>query len=147
MKSNKRSTKLILLAILLLIFATLKVSLVMWWQKNQLTHTTVAQSCDVTHSGCEFQAGQTLKLIGVGNNKTPFAAQITGLPEHTQSVTLSFAMKDMDMGFNRFELHKQHDGSWKIEQIYLPLCSENRHDWQVKWQVDGQSFQADFQTQ
>lgn len=139
----------IAIAIFLFLFAAIKISMLFWWQQQQntITQTTLPSNCEVTTpQGCEFQTGQRLRLIGVGNNKTPFSARIDGLPENVTSVNLSFDMRDMPMGFNRFDLKKQPDGSWQIAQIFLPLCSSNRHDWQVKWRIDGQEYQAEFKT-
>lgn len=129
----------------LLLLAAVKVAMVFWWQHKQPERAAVA-ACDVAGAGCEFAAGQTLRLIGVGNPKTPFVARMDGLPDDAQSVSVSFDMRDMAMGFNRFDLRKQADGSWQAAPIYLPVCAAARHDWQVKWQVDGKAYQADFQT-
>lgn len=131
----------------LIAFAIIKIALLWLWQQQENAPSAAIVQCNVAQEGCEFEAGQRLQLIGVGNNKTPFAAKLTGLPESVQSVSLSFSMRDMEMGFNRFELKKQADSSWQIAAIHLPLCSSNRHDWLVNWQIDGKNYQAPFQTQ
>lgn len=146
MNLNKNQ-KLLIAAVCLILFALVKIGLLFVWQQQKSTiPATQLSTCEVTKSGCEFQVGQRLQLIGVGSNKTPFTAKVTGLPENIKSVNLSFEMRDMAMGFNRFELKKQADNSWQVDKIYLPLCSSNRHDWQVKWRIDGQEYQAEFQT-
>lgn len=133
------------MAVALLVFAAIKITLLFWWQQQQTPAQRLSLACDVKQS-CEFVAGQSLQLIGVGNNQTPFAARINGLPEQVKKVSVSFDMRDMDMGFNRFDLQKQPDGSWYAAPIYLPLCRNNRHDWLIRWQVDEREYQAEFTT-
>lgn len=139
----------LVLAVGLLLFAAVKMAALFWWQNqpnSRPTATAQPENCDVL-SGCVFSGSATLRLEGVGDNRTPFRVVATGLPENTRTVSASFAMPNMDMGFNRFDLKRQTDGSWLAEKVYLPLCSQSRRDWQITWTIDdAQQFQAAFRT-
>lgn len=137
----------IALACGLLLFALLKVAAAYWWQQRQNAPAVQAQAaCNVTDGGCPFLDGATLHLIGVGNAKTPFTIEARHVPPHVQSIRASFQMKNMEMGFNRFELQKMDETTWRVSSVYLPLCVQGRNDWQIDWQADEQSFSAEFQT-
>ena len=137
----------IALACGLLLFALLKVAAAYWWQQRQNAPAVQAQAaCNVTDGGCPFLDGATLHLIGVGNAKTPFTIEARHVPPHVQSIRASFQMKNMEMGFNRFELQKMDEATWRVSSVYLPLCVQGRNDWQIDWQADEQSFSAEFQT-
>lgn len=136
--------KWLFIGIALIAFALLKVSMLLLWQAKQ--PKAQAQSCQITQTPCPFADGATLQLLGVGNNQTPFSIRATHIPANVNDITVSFTMRDMDMGFNRFALQKQADGSWLAEGVRLPMCTQSRHDWQIHWQMNGQHFQADFQT-
>ena len=137
----------IALACGLLLLALLKVAAAYWWQQRQNAPAAQVQvACKVTDGGCPFLDGATLHLIGVGNAKTPFTIEARHVPPHVQSISASFHMKNMEMGFNRFELQKMDETTWRVSSVYLPLCVQGRNDWQIDWQADEQSFSAEFQT-
>ena len=141
--------KWLLVGVALLLFAAIKVAALMWWQQKQPATASkkVQAACDVAQMGCPFFGDAVFRLVGVGSNKSPFAIEASHVPDSVQSISASFQMKDMDMGFNRFELRKQANGTWRVNGVYLPVCVAGRHDWQVKWQVNQQTFTADFRTQ
>ena len=137
----------IALACGLLLFALLKVAAAYWWQQRQNAPAAQVQAaCKVTDGGCPFLDGATLHLIGLGNAKTPFTIEARHVPSHVRSIRASFQMKNMEMGFNRFELQKMDETTWRVSSVYLPLCVQGRNDWQIDWQADEQSFSAEFQT-
>lgn len=142
-------SKKLAIAGLLLLFATAKIAMLLWWQQQQpnTPANTVQAVCNITdHAGCPFANDATLRLIGVRGNKTPFSIEIRGVPDSTNHITASFSMRDMDMGFNRFTLQKQPDGTWRIDSVYLPFCVAGRHDWLITWRVDDATFSAPFKT-
>ena len=59
-------------------------------------------------------------------------------------MSVSFSMRDMDMGFNRYDLHRQADGGWLAQNVRLPLCTEERHDFLADVSVDGQVYRVPF---
>ena len=137
--------KWLLVGVALLLFAAIKVVALMWWQQKQ--PATASKKVQVAQMGCPFFGDAVFRLVGVGSNKSPFAIEASHVPDSVQSISASFQMKDMDMGFNRFELRKQANGTWRVNGVYLPVCVAGRHDWQVKWQINQQTFTADFRTQ
>ena len=61
----------------------------------------------------------------------PVRVHLTGAgASQVKEVAVSFAMLNMDMGFNRFELQQQVDMAWQ-GQALLPVCSMGRRDWRV----------------
>ena len=130
-----KRNKWLLAAGLLLAFAALKVAMLGWWQSRQPENGAATVQCDVLAQGC---------LTSV---KSAFAIEAAGVPSDVQSLSASFRMDGMEMGFNRFDLVKQADGSWRADKVYLPLCTAGRHDWVVVWQADGAAFQAAFKTE
>ncbi len=142
-----KRNKWLLAAGLLLAFAALKVAMLGWWQSRQPENGAAAVQCDVLAQGCPFLQGATLRLRGLTSVKSAFAIEAAGVPSGVQSLSASFRMDGMEMGFNRFDLVKQADGSWRADKVYLPLCTAGRHDWVVVWQADGAGFQAAFKTE
>jgi hypothetical protein len=69
----------------------------------------------------------------------PVRVHLTGTqaPE-VKKVMISFAMLNMDMGFNRFDLRQQAETIWE-GQALLPVCSRGRRDWQVTVEVVGET--------
>ena len=53
-------------------------------------------------------------------------------------------MKNMDMGFNRYNLAQQSPQSWQALQIRLPFCVEGRHVYTADITVGKQTFQTAF---
>lgn len=138
----------LMLAVGLFAFGVMKLGGIWWWQKQQIAPEKLPENCQVAISGCHFGQNALLKLENVSHNNAPFRIVATGLPETTQSFSASFSMRDMDMGFNRFDLKRQNDGTWLAENVHLPLCTAARHDWQIEWTLDGKhKFQAAFETQ
>ena len=142
-----KRNKWLLAAVLLLVFAGLKVAMLGWWQSRQPENGAAVMQCDVLAAGCPFLQGATLRLRGLTSVKSAFTIEAAGVPSDVQSLSASFRMDGMEMGFNRFDLVKQADGSWRADKVYLPLCTAGRHDWVVVWQADGAGFQAAFKTE
>lgn len=71
---------------------------------------------------------------------SPFAVQVHLAGERAatvERVAVTFAMADMDMGFNRFELRRQAAHTWRGEAL-LPVCSMGRRDWRATVDVAGE---------
>lgn len=136
--------KWLLIGLALIVFALLKLAMLWWWQNQQTSSQST--DCQPHQRACPFAQGATLQLLGVDKHNTPFRIRVHNAPTQTQAISASFSMRDMDMGFNRFDLQKQVDGTWQLDNVRLPFCTANRHDWLIQWQMDGQSFQAAFST-
>lgn len=133
----------ILIAVLLLAFAAVKVAALLWWKNQQPAIQVLNESCNV-HQGCALSDGVTVKFSEKVLVKSPFDIEVRGVGTDVQEVWVSFSMKDMDMGFNRYQLVRQADGSWQAKQIRLPVCVQNRHDYLADINIGGQVFQTAF---
>lgn len=138
MSQNK---KLIIVGVLLLVFAAVKLIALDWWQQQQ--PQAKQAECQVTQ-GCTLPNGVYVKFSDKLEIKQPFDIVLKNVPETTQEITVSFSMKDMDMGFNRFNIRRQNDGTWAAKQIRLPMCVENRHDYLADINIGGEVFQTAF---
>ncbi len=138
MSQNK---KLIIVGVLLLVFAAVKLIALDWWQQQQ--PQAQQAECQVTQ-GCTLPNGVYVKFSDKVEAKKPFDIVLKNVPETAQEITVSFSMKDMDMGFNRFNIRRQDDGTWAAKQIRLPMCVENRHDYLADINIDGEVFQTAF---
>ncbi|PSJ81143.1 hypothetical protein [Neisseria iguanae] len=138
MSQNK---KLTIVGVLLLVFAVVKLTALDWWQQQQ-PHAQQAE-CQVTQ-GCTLPNGVYVKFSNQVYAKQPFDIVLKNVPENTRAVTVGFSMKDMDMGFNRFNIRRQTDSTWAAKQIRLPVCVENRHDYLADININGQVFQTAF---
>ncbi|WP_165006311.1 hypothetical protein [Neisseria yangbaofengii] len=138
MNKNK---KLIISGVLLLVFAAVKLIALDWWRQQQ--PQTRQAECQVTQ-GCTLPNGVYVKFSDKVKAKQPFDIVLKNVPQATREVTVGFTMKDMDMGFNRFNIRRQDDGTWAAKQIRLPMCVENRHDYLADINIDGEVFQTAF---
>ena len=135
-----KNRKLLLAALLLIAFAAFKLVLLQWWQSQQ--PQVAAVQCDLTE-GCTLPDGSRIRAAVV-STKEPFDIYIEHAPSGTEQVSISFSMKNMDMGFNRFEFAQQGGGVWTAEQIRLPFCVENRRDYLADIYIGGEVFQVEF---
>ena len=137
----------ILIAVLLLVFAGVKIAALLWWQKQQPALTVLrAAECNV-HTGCALPNGAVVKFSDTVQAKAPFDIEVRGVAADVAEVYVSFSMQDMDMGFNRYKLLRQSNGTWRAVQIRLPVCVQNRHDYLADIYIGGKVFQTAFTAQ
>lgn len=127
-------------AVLLLVFAAAKLVGLYWWQQQQPAAESL--TCDIGR-GCTLPNGAVLRFTPAAGLKTPFDIALSGSGAE-KAVSVSFAMRDMEMGFNRYDLHRQADGGWLAQNVRLPLCTEARHDFLADVSVDGQVYRVPF---
>lgn len=132
----------ILIAVLLLAFAAAKIIGLIWWQNQQPEATMVSAACDV-RQGCTLPNGAVVVFPQI-STKMPFEMRVDKVPEHIQTISVRFAMRDMDMGFNRYDLARQADGHWFRGGNRLPVCVQGRHDWLADIMMDDTVFQVAF---
>lgn len=58
-------------------------------------------------------------------------------------VHASLAMRDMQMGANRYRLLADGERRWKAD-ILLPICTNDRSDWIMTLEIDGKRYQLSF---
>ena len=135
-----KNQKLLIAAVLLIVFAAAKLLLLDWWQQQQ-SKTKVVE-CNLTQ-GCVLPDGSKVRATSI-NTHEPFDIVIENVPQNTGVVSISFSMKNMDMGFNRYNLAQRSPQSWQALQIRLPFCVEGRHDYTADITVGKQTFQTAF---
>ncbi|KLT73738.1 hypothetical protein PL75_02030 [Neisseria arctica] len=132
------------IACLLLVFAVVKIVALLWWKNQQpaIERLTEAQ-CNVSR-GCILPNGVKVKFSDEIQAKGPFDIVLQNVPQEVAEVFVSFSMSGMDMGFNRYKLVHQGSGTWKAEQVRLPVCVQNRYDYLADIHIGKQVFQAAF---
>jgi hypothetical protein len=60
-----------------------------------------------------------------------------------QNVHAGFAMQDMEMGFNRYQLIKTADAKW-VAEVILPVCLQGRSDWEMTLMIEDTEQQSRF---
>ena len=135
-----KNQKLLIAAVLLIVFAAAKLLLLDWWQQQQ-SKTKVVE-CNLIQ-GCVLPDGSKVRATSI-NTQEPFDIVIENVPQNTGAVSISFSMKNMDMGFNRYNLTQRSPQSWQALQIRLPFCVEGRHDYTADITIGKQNFQTAF---
>lgn len=135
-----KNQKLLIAAVLLIVFAAAKLLLLDWWQRQQTKANVV--ECSLIQ-GCVLPDGSTVRATSI-NTHEPFDIVVENVPKNTGAVSISFSMKNMDMGFNRYNLTQQSPQSWQAAKIRLPFCVEGRHDYTADITIGKQTFQTAF---
>lgn len=138
------------IAIALLLFAVIKVAMLLWWQqdKNQTQATVHTLECNV-RVGCILPnaqgEGAVLKMSSPISAKTPFDITLTGI-DATKDVSISFEMADMDMGFNRYRLIPAADEPKTLQAlaVRLPVCVSQRTDYIALVSTDQGQYKIHF---
>ena len=146
MKSFSQNQK-IALALLLLFFAGLKVGMLWWWQQGQKTAVAAPAEADIVcdvRQGCHLPNGAVLQMQGAISEKTPFQIHISQTPASVSSVHISFSMRDMDMGFNRYRLTAAGQGVWQAESIRLPVCVAQQKNYIAELHFDQTVYSVPF---
>ena len=60
-----------------------------------------------------------------------------------QNVHAGFAMRGMEMGFNRYQLIKTAEAK-RVAEVTLPVCVQGRSDWEMTLMVEGAEQQSRF---
>ena len=133
--------KWIAAAVLLLAFAAVKLAALHWWTQRQPAAVEVA-ACDIA-TGCTLPGGAVLRFAPAAALQKPFDIVLDGA-DGAREVSVSFSMRDMDMGFNRYDLRRDAAGRWSAAAVRLPLCTEARHDFSADVAVDGRVYSVPF---
>ncbi len=108
--------------------------------------TAVAIVCDDPVAGCAFMhRGMPARVR--------FAARPLPLERFTlrvdapgaARVSAEFQMVGMDMGFNRYDLHRDGDGRF-VAQATLPVCVTGGRAWTLFLELDGIRYSLGFHT-
>lgn len=130
--NSMKKTGMILFSLLVLIAATI---FFLEQKKKQESEKVELIACaDIVHScgNAKFsvrfkEAPQVMKPLNL------VLASIS--PEQIQNIHANFAMKGMEMGFNRYQLLKAGQNEWQAE-VTLPVCVQGRSDWEMLIEMD-----------
>lgn len=101
----------------------------------QVPCANVVTGCGLPESGLHVRFDQRPQPM------RPFQLKVN-IPD-AHDVHASFAMRDMQMGLNRYRLLPDGAGAWKGE-IILPVCIHGRSDWLMVLEIDGRRYQLPF---
>jgi hypothetical protein len=88
--------------------------------------------CENILSGCGNQ-DFILKFLNEPKVMKPINVQL--IVPNAKQVFLSFAMENMEMGLNRYQLfNKVGTNIWEA-QVTLPVCVQGRSDWVVQLEI------------
>ncbi|MFC3533519.1 hypothetical protein ACFOLG_15175 [Vogesella facilis] len=144
MKTKLTRQQLALIAVLLIAFALLKGGLI-WWYLNhkQQPAAPITVSCSNLQAGCPLPDGSLLQLDRAPQAAKPFGLSLS---RHAgEPPAIEFAMRDMDMGFNRYQLLPQGDG-WRAS-ITLPVCVSGSRQWRMALKYPDKTWLIDFDSQ
>ena len=138
-------TKILLALAALLLLAGGHFAVRRWRAGQQPAAETVVQTdCD-PRQGCTLPNGSRIRFTAARHR--PFDIALENVPPQVQQAEVSFSMDGMDMGFNRFPLQRQADGSWLAAQIRLPVCTDRRDGYLADIRIGNQVFQVAFQAE
>ena len=101
--------------------------------------------CNIYTDGCTFlDEERQIKIKFTGEVRTMKSFGISTKFENfnntIDNVSVTFKMKSMDMGLNKFSLNKQDissgiSGLW-LGNILLPICVSKRSDWEMQLNIE-----------
>lgn len=117
-----------------------------WWGASQKAPLQQAQAivCADPTAGCAFEhegRPATLRFSQQPEALKPFVLSV--FAPGLRQASVSFQMAGMDMGFNRYDLRQNADGSWSA-RITLPVCTVSRVDWIAELTLDGRLYTLAF---
>lgn len=139
---TQKQKKALLFAVLLLVFAAGKLLVLYWFSAQQPAVAEAAVPCNPAQ-GCILPDGSRLTFRAA--LRQPFDIELHRPPAGVQQVSVSFSMRDMQMGFNRFDLKPQPEGSWRAAGVRLPVCTDRRNDYLADVTVGSRTFQVAFE--
>jgi hypothetical protein len=101
-----------------------------------ITCSDIAQSCGNAQFSVRFK--ESPKVMKPLHLELVF---LDGLS--IQNVHAGFAMQDMEMGFNRYQLIKTADAKW-VAEVILPVCLQGRSDWEMTLMIEDTEQQSRF---
>ena len=112
---------------------------------KKVTQMKKLNDCNIYTDGCTFLDEErqikikftgevrTMKLFSISTNFEKFNSTI-------DNVSVTFKMKSMDMGLNKFSLSRQDIPNeiselW-LGDILLPICVSKRSDWEMRLKIE-----------
>ena len=105
------------------------------------TPEVIAVSCGNPVTGCRLTESLELRFL-----QSPSVMQAFDLEVMSAGTNLhaSFQMQGMEMGLNHYRLLREGN-KWRAK-VMLPACIQGRHDWLLRLEVDGTTYEVPFTT-
>lgn len=129
-----------------LLLAAVLVAIAVVGYRAQRPVAAVAIACSDPVAGCAFVHRGLPARVRFATRPLPlerFTLRVDA-PGATR-VSVEFQMVGMDMGFNRYDLHRDGDGGF-VAQATLPVCVTGGHAWTLFLELDGTRYSLDFHT-
>lgn len=134
------------LAVPILILLALA-ALAIWGARQQAAPAQAVQiQCANPVAGCAFMHGgipAQLRFSAQPETLKPFSINLAH--PALQKASASFQMRDMNMGFNRYDFKPLGQGAWQAN-VTLPVCTASRVDWIAELELDGKLYRTTFTT-
>ena len=129
---------------LLLAVVLVAIAVAGYWLNRPAASQAVA--CTDPLAGCSFSHHGTTVTVRFSTAPAPLRAFELGVsaPGATR-VSAEFQMNGMEMGFNRYDLHRAGDGAFAAS-VTLPVCVSGRRDWTLFLDIDGTHYALPFST-
>lgn len=129
---------------LLLAVALLAIAAAGWWLKRPAA--AVAVACPDPLAGCAFAHHGAAASVRFSAQPAPLQAfELSVQAPGARRVSAELQMKDMDMGFNRYDLRPAGNGAFSA-RVTLPVCVSGRRDWMLFLDIDGTRYELPFST-
>jgi len=146
--------KLLIKSIVVIIFAVLFIFLPEYYSEyinnssepdKKISYMKKLNDCNNYTDGCTFSGEKRqIKIKFIGEVRTMKSFSISTKFENfnrtIDNVSVTFKMKSMDMGLNKFSLNKQDISSGISElwlgNILLPICVSKRSDWEMQLNIE-----------
>ena len=130
---------------LLLVAALVAIALAGYLLKRPAQATLV--QCAHPAAGCTFSRGGARVTVKFSATPTPLQAfELAVQAPAARRISAEFQMVGMDMGFNRYDLHRNSDGVW-TSRVTLPVCVSGQREWTLYLDLDGSRYALPFKTQ
>ncbi|MDP2832788.1 MAG: hypothetical protein Q8Q28_05745 [Pseudomonadota bacterium] len=111
-------------------------ALVLWREAETPPPVAVNLPCPTPAAGCTTRIGNRAITVGLADKiKTLQPFQVWVKASGADKVQASFAMVDMNMGFNLYTLRPDSDGVFRAK-VTLPACVSGRRDWVMTVDID-----------
>jgi len=114
---------------------------------KKITQMKKLNDCNIYTDGCTFlDEERQIKIKFTGEVRTMKSFGISTKFENfnntIDNVSVTFKMKSMDMGLNKFSLNRQ-DISNEISELWLgnillPICVSKRSDWEMQLKIENE---------
>lgn len=129
---------------LLLVVVLAAIAVTGYWLNRPAASQAVA--CADPLAGCRFSHHGATVTVRFSAPPAPLKAFELGVsaPGATR-VNAEFQMNGMEMGFNRYDLHRAGNGVFAAD-VTLPVCVSGRRDWTLYLDIDGAHYALPFST-